>query len=50
MLLVMGRLEGAGLDRRRLPASLLSGAALAGSRVMVGPDPPFGLPAPSQRW
>jgi hypothetical protein len=46
MLLAMGRLEDAGLDQRRLPASLLPGAALAGSRVVVGPDPAFVLPEP----
>jgi hypothetical protein len=46
MLLVMGRLEDAGLDQRRLPAGLLPGAALAGSRVVVGPDPAFVLLTP----
>jgi hypothetical protein len=39
MLLVAGRLEAAGLDRRKLPAALLPGTALARARFVTGPDP-----------
>jgi hypothetical protein len=46
MLLVVGRLEQAGLDQRKLPAALLPRAALAGSRAVNGPDPDLELPAP----
>jgi hypothetical protein len=45
MLLVAGRLEAAGLDRRKLPRELLPGALLAGSRVALG-GPPVGLVLP----
>jgi hypothetical protein len=46
MLLVAGRLEDAGLDQRRLHASLLPATALAQSRAAVGPDPDIALPPP----
>jgi hypothetical protein len=46
MLLVAGRLEAAGLDRRKLPAALLPAQALAGSRAVRGPDPDLPLPDP----
>src|SRR6266511_1531160 len=39
MLLVAGRLEAAGLDQRKLPATLLPGTALADARFLRGPDP-----------
>jgi hypothetical protein len=46
MLLVAGRLEAAGLDQRKLPRSLLPGTALAGARLVRGPDPDAPLPDP----
>jgi hypothetical protein len=46
MLLLTARLEPAGLDRRKLPASLLPGAALAGARFHNGPPPDLVLPEP----
>jgi hypothetical protein len=46
MLLVVGRLEQAGLDQRRLPAGLLPRAALADSRAVTGPDPDLALATP----
>jgi len=46
MLLVAGRLEAAGLDQRKLPRSLLPGAALADARLARGPDPDAPLPDP----
>jgi hypothetical protein len=46
MLLVAGRLEAAGLDRRKLPAALLPGSALAQARFVTGPDPDQPLPDP----
>ena len=44
MLLVAGRLEAAGLDQRKLPATLLPGTALADARFLRGPDPTLVLP------
>jgi len=44
MLLLTARLEPAGLDRRKLPASLLPGVALARARFLDGPPPDLVLP------
>jgi hypothetical protein len=46
MLLVVGRLEDAGLDQRKLPADLSPRRALARARCLRGPDPHQPLPAP----
>ncbi|ATL28659.1 hypothetical protein [Streptomyces formicae] len=46
MLALIGRLEAAGLDRRRLPRRLLPEAALRGCRVICGPPPDLRLPEP----
>jgi hypothetical protein len=46
MLLLAARLEPAGLDRRKLPASLLPRAALNGARFVDGPPADLPLPAP----
>jgi hypothetical protein len=46
MLLLVGRLEVAGLDQRKLPRCLLPGTALAGARLARGPDPDAPLPDP----
>ncbi|MFF8645096.1 hypothetical protein [Streptomyces sp. NPDC015345] len=46
MLALVGRLEAAGLDRRRLPKRLLPEVALRGSRVISGPSPDMRLPDP----
>ena len=48
MLLVVGRLEQAGLDQRKLPAALLPRTALADSRAVTGPDPQPVLPTPPE--
>jgi hypothetical protein len=46
MLLLAGRLEEAGLDRRKLPRSLLPGTALADARLAYGPAGDAALPDP----
>jgi hypothetical protein len=46
MLLVAGRLEGAGLDQRKVPADLLPRRALAKARCLCGPNPDLRLPEP----
>ena len=46
MLLVVGRLEEAGLDQRKLPTALLPGVALADTRAVTGPKPDQQLPPP----
>lgn len=46
MLLVVGRLEAAGLDQRKLPVALLPRTALADTRAVNGPDPDLLLPTP----
>jgi len=46
MLLAVGRLEDAGLDRRKLPAALLPRTALANARFLTGPDRDLALPPP----
>lgn len=46
MLLLAGRLEDAGLDRRALPAALLPRTALAEARFLTGPGQGYRLPAP----
>jgi hypothetical protein len=47
MLLLAGRLEDAGLDRRALPAALLPSTALASARFLTGPAQDYQLPGPS---
>lgn len=47
MLLVVGRLEAAGLDQRRLPAGLLPATGLADARFVRGPATDVPLPAPA---
>lgn len=44
MLLLMGRLEAADLDQRKLPRDLLPDRALEGSRLVYGPAKGFALP------
>ncbi|MFE7559040.1 hypothetical protein [Kitasatospora sp. NPDC057500] len=46
MLLLAGRLEEIGLDQRKLPARLLPGAALSGTRLIDGPPVDLALPEP----
>jgi hypothetical protein len=46
MLLLVGRLESAGLDQHRLPESLLPATALAGARCVEGAPADLRLPAP----
>lgn len=46
MLALIGRLEAAGLDRRRLPQRLLPEAALRGDRAVSGPSLDMRLPTP----
>jgi hypothetical protein len=46
MLLLVGRLEAAGLDQRKLACRLLPGELLEGSRCVSGPDPDIRLPDP----
>lgn len=46
MLLLAGRLEDAGLDRRTLPAALLPRTALAEARFLTGPQQGYQLPEP----
>src|SRR5258708_7749899 len=46
MLRLAGRLEAAGLDQRKLPRSVLPGAALADARLACGPAPDATLPDP----
>jgi hypothetical protein len=46
MLLLAGRLETAGLDRRKLPRDLLPDRALAGARLAYGPADDVKLPDP----
>lgn len=46
MLALIGRLEAAGLDQRRVPRSLLPEVALQGSRSLIGPSPDVQLPVP----
>ena len=45
MLLLMGRLEAANLDQRKLPRDLLPDRALDGTRLAFGPPPDCVLPA-----
>jgi hypothetical protein len=47
MLLLAGRLEDAGLDRRKLPKALLPGNALADARFVHGPPDDLMLPEPA---
>ncbi|MEW2545869.1 hypothetical protein AB0910_08835 [Streptomyces sp. NPDC047002] len=44
LLALAGRLEAAGLDRRRLPRRLLPDTALQGCRAVFGPSPGMNLP------
>lgn len=46
MLLLAGRLEDAGLDRRALPGALLPRTALAQARFLTGPAQGYQLPEP----
>jgi len=46
MLLLAGRLEAAGLDQRKIPASLLPGRALASARFIDGPAGDVGFADP----
>ncbi|MFJ1738416.1 hypothetical protein ACIOG4_07070 [Streptomyces microflavus] len=46
MLALVGRLEAAGLDQRRLPRRLLPGEALHGNRATRGPSPDLPVPVP----
>ncbi|MFD7981647.1 hypothetical protein [Streptomyces sp. NPDC059071] len=48
MLTLAGRLEAAGLDRRRLPRRLLPDQALRDCRALRGPDPDLDLPEPPE--
>ncbi|MFG7943768.1 hypothetical protein [Streptomyces cacaoi] len=48
MLALAGRLEAAGLDRRRLPRRLLPRTALEGCRAVYGPSPDLCLPDPPE--
>jgi hypothetical protein len=45
-LLLVGRVEAAGLDQREIPRALLPATALADSRVATGPRPDVVLPEP----
>ncbi|MFI8928886.1 hypothetical protein ACIG3E_14565 [Streptomyces sp. NPDC053474] len=46
LLALVGRLEAAGLDERRLPRRLLPDAALQGCRAVFGPSPELRFPEP----
>lgn len=48
LLALTGRLEAAGLDRRRLPRRLLPGTALQDHRAVFGPSPDFPFPEPPE--